>query len=172
MSLLVLALLVGLWAAILLPGAVRAHRSSSPTSTVDAFRRTMERLSTRSDEAPFHDAWQAADAARGGGPEAASFGRLDARRRALVRRRTVVAILVGGLIAGGMGAVWGGAGFLWLLAIDAVALAAYLGLLLGMRARAEEASRKVLPLPARPPSPPPPASTDAVSLPSAAGEHG
>ena len=163
MSLLVLALLVGLWAAILLPGAVRAHRASSPASTVDAFRRTMERLSTRPVSGP--EPMSHADAAT---PPA------DPRIRAQARRRTVVTLLVAWLVAAAAGAVWISEGFLWLVLTDAVALAAYVGLLFGLRARADEARRKVLPLPSRPPSPspPPPTSTGAVALPSAAVEQG
>jgi len=164
MSFLVLALLVGLWLAILLPGAIRAHRASSPRSTVEAFRHTMERLSTRSED----------QAAAGDRAVAEAEAReSSARQRTLARRRTVVGVLVGGLVACGAGAAVAGAGMVWLLIADTTALSVYLGLLVGLRSRAAEARRKVAPLPARSPSPSPPpsAGTEAVSLRAAAGEH-
>jgi hypothetical protein len=44
MGFLVVVLLLALWAGILLPGALRAHRSASPLSSVDDFERSMVML--------------------------------------------------------------------------------------------------------------------------------
>ena len=167
MSLVVLALLVGLWSAILLPGAIRARRAAKPRNSVEAFRKTMERLSTRTNLP------EAEILAPSGGDDRARPA-VSPRVRAMRRRQIVSAVLCGvGVVAATAGVTVAPA-LLWLLAADAIAAVGYVCLLIWVRSRAEEAGRKVLPLPARPPSdsPPPPAGTGAVALPRAAGEGG
>lgn len=139
MHLLVIALLIGLWAWILLPGLFGARREASPLNSIDAFERSMVLL------AP---GWQHPD-----DPEYAAALLAHHRRRARVvrRRRELLARLVAAVsVALVMALVAGGVAWA-LLALACAALGGYILLLLQVQAREDEARRKVRRLPPRAP---------------------
>ncbi len=102
-------LLVGLWAAVLVPGAWRDRRTS-PRSTVDGFHAAMQRLATcDSRRVLVH-----------GGPGWEVHPARSARQDLLERRRMVLARLVGLVLATTLTAVVAGGAFWWTLAVLAV----------------------------------------------------
>jgi hypothetical protein len=136
MSLLVVALLAALWAAVLLPAAVRGRRHNSPMNQIDSFERSMVMLAHRAQSRP--------------GPGRQVLmpppPRRSARARAARRRRMVLTRLSGAAAATGLLAVIAG-GLVWLLfALVAAALGGYLVMLFRLEARQVEARRKVRPL--------------------------
>ncbi|GEM_PF-6767667 len=89
MDVAVVVALLGLWAAILLPGLVRASRQGSPSTSVSRFHGSLvllERTSTGSSD-------------REAAPRQPAQGRVERRRRACARRRGIVGALLGGLLA-------------------------------------------------------------------------
>lgn len=137
MSALVILLLAALWAAILLPGALRARREHHPVASADGFARTMTALATRQRPSP-----------RRRGPvravgvlrHAARVARLRAEperpARAAVRRRRAV---LAGLVTAFVFALvlgWVVGGLVWALAaVSGLALVAYVGLLAAFASR-------------------------------------
>lgn len=93
MSMLVVILLVGLWGAVLLPGILR-DRSSSPSSQVDAFQRSLGRL--------------APDAGRGAVDGATVTTPSATVQRRITALRCLGVALVSTLVLGALvgGAVW------------------------------------------------------------------
>lgn len=137
MSLLVVVLLVVLWAAVLLPGAVRGRAGASPMSSIDSFERSMDMLAHR---------------ARSRSPSSRTVlmpppPRSTARARAAQRRRMILGRLVGAVGATGLlGLVAGGA--LWLLFATALAaLGGYVVVLFQLQSRQAELRRKVRRMP-------------------------
>jgi len=135
MSAVVVALLGGLWASILLPGALQARRENRPISSVHSFERSMSMLA---------------------GPARSPSGRRvlvlnhpatvagkGSRARTARRRRTALARLALAVLAtGALAAVLGG--LAWLLFAAAVlGLGLYVLLLVEARAREVERRRKV-----------------------------
>lgn len=153
MSAFVVVLLAALWVAILVPGALRG-RHHSPATSVDSFERSMRILATdlrsrlpgdRPMEggaahlaAPGTDrAWRPATSAS------------SARQRTLHRRRLVLQCL--GTITGAaalLAVAFGGA-FVVVVGVSAVALGAYVTLLLQLRSNQDGLRRTVRHLPIR-----------------------
>lgn len=128
MGLVIVALLVVLWAWILVPGAVRERRESSPLATVSRFERSMARLArthrggvVRAKDASGRDVWVLDR------PEAVLHG--DAPRRAARRRRTVLTCLTAATTLALVGAQVVGGVFVALLWLSGVLLAVFLLLL-------------------------------------------
>jgi hypothetical protein len=100
-----------------------------------------------------HPGWEVGSRTVPSGPEAADRLRPDAgaRRLARQRRRDTLAVLILGFVASLMIGFVPGARVAWAAAgVFGVALAAYLGLLVQLRRRAEERERKLHYLPAAP----------------------
>lgn len=125
------ALLVVLWAGVLLPGAWRDHRRS-PVATVDHFTEAMRRLSGSDEQRPV--VVPGRPGRRVVHPPGATNRRLRARRRAVLVR---LAALAGGTLL--LALVVGG-GLAWTLALlSLVALAGYVALLRSIVVRVREA---------------------------------
>lgn len=92
MDVAVVVALLGLWAAILLPGLVRARHQGSPSASVSRFHGNLALLERTS----------CPGSARGtderGAPSGPAPSRAAARRRACARRRVIVGTLLGGLL--------------------------------------------------------------------------
>lgn len=144
MSVVVLALLGGLWAFILAPRALRAWRQGRPMTTVDSFEYRMSILSSarsgrhqaaRDRLMPAQPVLSASQARR---------ARLVARRRAVV---TTLAVAAVNLVAAAI--VFGGT--LWVASILAVSvLAGYVAMLAQLEARRTRARRTVRRVPRAP----------------------
>lgn len=140
MNLVVVALLAVLWAAILLPGVLREHRSRSPLTTVDRFERSMVILARR-------QAGARAPARRQRGrrvlvADPRELTEAATRARAVRRRRRTVGRLAGAATLAGILAVVLGDPFWWLLASAVLGLVGYLALLARNQANEAEARRK------------------------------
>ena len=122
-------LLVGLWAAVLVPGAWRDRRTS-PRSTVDGFHAAMQRLAS-------------CDTRRvlvHGGPGREVHPARSARQDLLEQRRMVLARLVLLVLATVLTAVVAGGAFWWTLAVLAVAACAgYVAALRHLKVRRDQA---------------------------------
>lgn len=141
MSVVVLALLGGLWACILAPRALRAWRQGRPMTTVDSFEYRMSILSSarsgrhRAPRGLLMPAQPAPSASK------ARRARLVARRRVVLTTLAVVAV---NLVAAAV--VFGGT--LWLPSVLAVsALVGYVAVLAQLEARRTRARRTVRRLP-------------------------
>lgn len=134
MNLLVVVLLGGLWAALLLPGALRSRSDRSPLDSVDRFERSMVLL---------------ARTAPGMAEELVVTTRAE---RAAQRRRMILQRLIAGVLVGGVLGLTGG-GWWWAPGVvAALATGVYLALLWHWRARQTLHQRTVRRLPARPPA--------------------
>jgi|GEM_PF-4682783 len=125
------ALLVVLWAGVLLPGAWRDHRRS-PVATVDHFTEAMRRLSGSDEHRPV--VVPGRPGRRVVHPPGATSRRLRARRRAVLGR---LAALAGGTTL--LALVVGG-GLAWTLALlSLAALAGYVVMLRSIAVRTRQA---------------------------------
>lgn len=125
MTTLTVLLLVGLWAAVLVPGAWRDRRNS-PRSTVDGFHAAMQRLATCDDRRVLVY----------GGPGREVHPARSARQDLLERRRMVLARLAGLLGTTLLTALVAGGWFWWsLFAAAALACAGYLTALRVLKVR-------------------------------------
>lgn len=141
MSLLVVILLVVLWAAVLVPGALRGRASSSPMSSIDSFERSMVMLAHRAQ----------ARSPSGRTVLMPPAPRSSARARAAQRRRAVLARLGGAVgVSAPLGMFAGGAAWL-LFAGSLAALVGYVIVLFQVQARQAELRRKVRRIPDRRP---------------------
>ncbi len=91
MDVAVVVVLLGLWAAILLPGLVRASRQGSPSTSVSRFHGSLALLERTSCAG-------SSSIERHAAPREPTPSRVELRRRACARRRTVVGALLGGLL--------------------------------------------------------------------------
>lgn len=143
MGVLVVVLLVGLWASILVPDALKARRQSSPLDSVSLFERSMRVLApTR----PF-----------AGRPLPGRHVMIlehphnitsGSRRTRTVRRRRAVLARLGAAVPVTIGlAALAGGPWVWFAALTTLAFVAYVGLLVEVRAREDEIRRKVRALP-------------------------
>lgn len=85
MSATVIILLIGLWAAVLLPGLVRARRETSPATSISRFNRSMDLLERTRHEAPAGLATD--EAIPDSGEEDLPMGRVFGGRAAGARHR-------------------------------------------------------------------------------------
>jgi hypothetical protein len=143
MNLLVVVLLGGLWASILLPGALRARRHSSPVSSVDRFERSMgilapDRLGSGQPRTGRH-VLVLAD------PAHVALG--SSRARTLRRRRLMLARLGGGTLVTGLAALLLGGLFTVLFAACAGVATGYVALLVHLRNGELDTRRTVRRLP-------------------------
>jgi hypothetical protein len=124
MGLLVVVLLLSLWAGILLPSALRAHRSASPLSSVDDFERSMVML------APVRsNSGRQVMVLR----QPASVTVRPGRARVLRRRRNALLALVAATVLSAVLALVAG-GATWLVFLLAGgALSAYVAMLVQLR---------------------------------------
>lgn len=145
MNLLVVVLLTVLWASILVPGAVRGRHHRSPISSVSSFERSMGILAAehRSRFAPGAPLGRQVMVVRDPRQVVAPSG----RSRTLARRRMVLQGLGGTVAATGLLALALGGTAVVLFALAAVTLAAYVGLLLHVKASAAQTRRTVRRLP-------------------------
>jgi len=129
-------LLVGLWAAVLVPGAWRDRRNS-PRSTVDGFHAAMQRLATCDDRRVL---------VYGGGPGREVHPARSARQDLLERRRMVLARLAGLVVTTFLTALVAGGWFWWSLsALAALACAGYVATLRALKVRRDR-TREVVQL--------------------------
>ena len=91
MDVAVVVVLIGLWAAILLPGLVRSSRHGSPSTSVSRFHGSLARLERTSGGG-------SSSSHRPAAPREGAASRAEARRRACARRRAIVGALLGGLL--------------------------------------------------------------------------
>lgn len=135
MGTVVLGLLVGLWASLLLPRALRAWREARPMGSVDSFEHTMSRLSPMGSGAGRHILVPGQPSPQAG------RARVVARRRVVLAALVAVAVnaLAAALLFGG--ALWTFGGFALL------SLGGYVGVLAQLEARRAERRRKVRRLP-------------------------
>lgn len=133
-------ILLLLWSLVLLPGAIRARRSS-PTRTAGGFARAMDVLRNRPVTSGRH-VLVPVDTGR------ASPG--SPRQAVLARRRRVFARLAVTVGVAGSLAVVGGGVFWALFIASGVALTVYVALLLRWKAQRRRARRVVRSLPRRP----------------------
>lgn len=141
MGFLVVILLVALWAGILLPGAIRAHRSASPLNSVDNFERSMVMLApTRSSPGRRVLVLR----------QPRALGERPGRARVMHRRRVALATLAGAVVLTALTGiiVGGGAWAFFLLAL--AALASYLVLLVQLRTSHQRRRATVRRLPVQP----------------------
>lgn len=147
MSVVVLALLGGLWASILAPRALRAWRQARPMVSVDSFERRMSVLSSARSTRPAERRDMLAPARPTDSGPAARQARVAARRRTVLATLAVATV---NLAAAAL--LFGGA--LWVpFALAVLALGGYVALLARLQARRMEARRTVRRLdrgPARP----------------------
>lgn len=136
MSVVIILLLLGLWAALLLPGLLRARRHTSPTSSVTRFHHSMDLLGRTGRDA----AGRQVTGRMRTNPETY---RQRKRVAARTRRRNVLIGLAGALVAGsllvqvapGLGVV--------MLVLGGGGLVAFLGLLGYVRYRQQLAARVI-----------------------------
>lgn len=147
MNLLVIVLLGLLWASILIPGVLRGRRQRSPHTSIDAFERSMGILANDlrrhvpgSAPPPGRQVLVVDDRDR--------FARRPSRLRALRRRRQVLQALVLLTLLSGVAAAVAGVPGLAALGVSGTALAAYVAVLLRVRAREGDARRTLRYLPA------------------------
>lgn len=125
MTTLTVLLLVGLWAAVLVPGAWRDRRNS-PRSTVDGFHAAMQRLATCDDRQVLVY----------GGPGREVHPARSARQDLLERRRMVLARLAGLVGTTLLTALVAGGWFWWsLFALAALGCAGYVATLRFLKVR-------------------------------------
>jgi hypothetical protein len=139
---LVVILLGALWAWILVPGALRARRESSPIDSVDLFERSMSVLASNRTLPGRHVLVLDRPAQVTGRSTRAR----TLQRRRLVLTRLGAAVPLTLLAAIAFGGVW-----VAVFALTAAALAVYLGVLVQLRGQAQERRRKVRRLPVAPP---------------------
>lgn len=143
MSFMVVVLLGGLWASILLPGALRARRDASPMNSIDSFERSMDMLAlhsgTRLSRPPGRHVMVL--------EQPAAVTRAGDRTRMLRRRRQMFVRLVAGTAISGALSLLVGGMLLYVFVAMATALSSYVALLVQLRARQEQVQRKVRRLP-------------------------
>lgn len=151
MGTLVVALLLGLWASILLPGLLRARREAALLTSISTFERCMSMLAPADSRLAVRPS-----RTRGPGPgrhvlvlgDPAAFAGRGRRSRVLRRRRALLARLSGTTAVAVLAGVLVG-GWAWTAAaVVGASLAAYVALLLQLRGRETELRRKVRRLPA------------------------
>jgi hypothetical protein len=146
MDRLVLVLLAVLWGSILVPGAIRGRHDRSPASSIDSFERSMGILAS---EARGRFA-QASPPGRHvlvvHNPQRLMAGR-SPRSRTLARRRLILQGLGAAVAVSAVAALVAGGALVWLLVTTLGALAAYVGLLLQIKAGAARTRRVVRRLP-------------------------
>ena len=152
MGWLVVVLLGGLWASILLPGALRARRGTSPLDSISAFERSMSLIAPLQHERP--PGRQVLVLADPGSVTGHSH-----RARVLARRRSVLRALAGAVVVTGALAPSVGGPFPLLLAASVVVFAGYVVELRRQRHRRLEARAKTRRLPLGAPAAAPPATT-------------
>lgn len=137
MGWIVLVLLAGLWASILLPGALRPRWRTSPQASISAFERTMSVIAPRppAEHGPGRHVLVLAH------PHSLT-GR-SKRARLLARRRAALARLAGLCVVAAALALSFGGLLTWLFAAVAVVLVGYVAVLRQQRSRRAEARRKV-----------------------------
>ncbi|MGI8574278.1 MAG: hypothetical protein ACR2MA_02810 [Egibacteraceae bacterium] len=141
MSFIVVILLAGLWALLLLPGMFRAHRSSSPRSSVDDFDRSMVVLANTR-----HRAGGSRIVALPDSPPSPPRPAAEAARR----RRAVLLWLGAATLVSALFAVLG-VSLLWPVAgLFAVATLAYVGMAVLVVRRQELQRERVRRLPTSP----------------------
>jgi hypothetical protein len=135
MNLLLIAMLGGLWAAILLTGVLGDRRPRSPLASVDSFERLMDTLAPLQ-QMPPADPQGTTTARRPPAPPPVPARRLALRRRKQVFR-TLVAAVPG---TAAIGLLFGG--WAWLLPLLALlALLAYCALLVRLRHQSDLRAR-------------------------------
>jgi hypothetical protein len=152
MSVSILVLLVVLWTVILVPSALRGRYERSPATSVDSFERSMSILAAdlrgrasgaSSRRAPGRRVLVVAD------PRAFAGGGAS-RRRTLHRRKLVLQGLVAAAAVTAVAAIAIGGVLITLFYAVVVALLAYVGGLVWIRANAQSVRRTVRRLPVRP----------------------
>ena len=130
---LIYAMVIGLWALVLLPTWLRNHEQDDEGKQVDRFRRAMSQLSTGMEilADTEHKQVQAKRVVRAGAVAPVRLSAAARRRRVLAVLSTVLLVM---LLASLLGAP------MWLMAVPAAAIVAFLGLARS-QVRAEEARR-------------------------------
>jgi hypothetical protein len=140
MSLLVVGLLAILWASILLPGALRNRRESSPQTTIDSFERSMSMLAMRAKNRPASGRQVLVLPPPPQRPP-------SPRVRAVRRRRQILARLAVATTASALLALIIGGAFWALFGVVAAALGSYVASLVYLQTRQAETQRKVRRIP-------------------------
>ena len=130
---LVVVLLLGLWASILLPGALRSRRASSPLDTVSDFERSMSMLSPirSTDRLPGRELLVLAH------PASVTGG--SNRARLVARRRATLKALLAGVVVTGVLTVLTRGQTLALLLVATVSFACYAAMLRQLKTRSTHA---------------------------------
>jgi hypothetical protein len=168
MSAFVVVLLAALWVAILVPGALRG-RHHSPATSVDSFERSMRILATDlrnrlPGDRPIGGGGALVTDLRTARPARPPTAAGTARERTLERRRVVLRSLGTATGAAAVLAVAFAGAFVVVFGALAVALSAYVALLVHLRSTKERVRRTVRRLPVR-------AEGQPDDLPLADGEH-
>jgi hypothetical protein len=154
MNLLVVVLLAGLWASILLPGALRTRRDASPMNSIDQFERRMEMLApdrlagrTLGQRPPSGRHVMVLDDAVAVTRAGTSAG---TRARTLRRRRAMLVRLAAAVASTGLLAVVVGGPMNLLFAASFAVTGGYVAVLAQLRSREVDTRRVVRRLPVPP----------------------
>lgn len=153
MSAFVVVLLAALWVAILVPGALRG-RHHSPATSVDSFERSMRILATHlrdrlPGDRPIGEVTARITDLPSARPSRPADGHGGPRRQTLERRRLVLRSLGALTGAAAVPAVAFAGAFVVVFGLLALALSAYVALLVQLRSARERTQRTVRQLPAR-----------------------